>query len=87
MLRKKSVKVVTRSKATTTTSRPRLQDPILFTILDGISPESRGLIKELGLEKYGQNVPPKCARFIDVDATRKPSGYQKEQMSLDLSVE
>ena len=67
LLRKKSIEVVTRGKATTKTARLwRLQDPILFTMLDGISPESRGLIKELGLEKYGQKVLPEGARFIDV---------------------
>jgi glycosyltransferase involved in cell wall biosynthesis len=66
LLRKKSIGVVTHSKATTTTARLwRLQDPILFTLLDGISPESRGLIKELGIEKYGQKVLPEGARFID----------------------
>ena len=41
----------------------RLQDPILFALLDGISPESRGMIKELGLEKYGQKVLPEGARY------------------------
>ena len=66
LLRKKSIEVVTRGKATTKTARLwRLQDPILFTLLDGISPESRGLIKELGIEKYGQKVLPEGARFID----------------------
>ncbi len=66
LLRKKSIEVVTRGKATTTTARLwRLQDPILFTLLDGISPQSRGLIKELGLEKYGQKILPEGARFID----------------------
>jgi hypothetical protein len=29
---------------------------IVYTILDGISPQSRGLIKALGLEKYRQKV-------------------------------
>jgi glycosyltransferase involved in cell wall biosynthesis len=66
LLRKKSIEVVTHSKATTTTARMwRLQDPILFTLLDGISPESRGLIKELGIEKYGRKILPEGARFID----------------------
>jgi len=66
LLRKKSIEVVTRGKETTKTARLwRLQDPILYTLLDGISPESRGLIKELGLEKYGQKVLPEGARFID----------------------
>ncbi len=66
LLRKKSIEVVTRGKATTTTARLwRLQDPILFTLLDGISPQSRSLIEELGLEKYRQKVLPEGARFID----------------------
>jgi len=66
LLRKKSIEVVTRGKATTKIARLwRLQDPILFTLLDGISPESRGLIKEIGIEKYGQKVLPEGARFID----------------------
>ena len=66
LLRKKSIEVVTLGKETITTSRIwRLQDPILFTLLDGISPESKGLIKELGLEKYRQKLLPEGARFID----------------------
>jgi glycosyltransferase involved in cell wall biosynthesis len=64
--RKKSIEVVTRSKAETKLSRLwRLQDPILFSLLDGISPESRSLIKELGIEKYGQKILPEGARFVD----------------------
>ncbi len=66
LLRKKSIEVVTHGKATTTIARLwGLQDPFLFTLLDGISPESRGLIKVLGIEKYGQKVLPEGARFID----------------------
>jgi len=66
LLRKKSIEVVTHGKATTTQARLwRLQDPILFTLLDGISPESKGLIKDLGIEKYGQKILPEGARFID----------------------
>ena len=64
--RKKSIEVVTRSKAITTLARLwRVQDPILFTLLDGISPESRGLVKELGIEKYEQKILPEGARFVD----------------------
>ena len=72
LLRKKSIAVVLRSKATTKIAQLwRLQDPILFTLLDGISPESRGLIKELGIEKYGQKVLPEGARFIDSRCYKK----------------
>jgi glycosyltransferase involved in cell wall biosynthesis len=66
LLRKKSVEVVTRNKVVTTTERLwGRQDPILFALLDGISPESSGLVKELGLEKYGHKILPEGARFID----------------------
>jgi glycosyltransferase involved in cell wall biosynthesis len=72
LLRKKSIEVVTRGKATTRTARVwGLQDPILFTLLDGISLESRGLVKELGLEKYGQKILPEGARFIDSKRFKK----------------
>jgi glycosyltransferase involved in cell wall biosynthesis len=72
LLRKKSMEVVTRSKASTTQARLwRLQDPILFALLDGVSPESRGLITELSLEKYGQKVLPEGARFIDDELYKK----------------
>ena len=66
MLRKKSIEIVTRSEATTTIARLwSLQDPILFKLLDGISPESTGLIKKLGLEKYREKLLTEGARFID----------------------
>ncbi|MDD1721485.1 MAG: glycosyltransferase family 4 protein [Euryarchaeota archaeon] len=72
LLRKKSIGVVTHGKATTTIARLwGLQDPILFTLLDGISPESRGLIKQLGIEKYRHKVLPEGARFIDDRRYRK----------------
>jgi glycosyltransferase involved in cell wall biosynthesis len=59
LLRKKSIEVVTRSKVTTTQARLwGWQDPILFALLDGISPE-------LDLEKYGHKILPEGARFID----------------------
>ena len=66
LLRKKSIEVVTRSEATTTTARLwSLQDPILFRLLDGISPESGGLVQKLGLEKSEQKILPEGARFVD----------------------
>jgi hypothetical protein len=72
LLRKKSIEVIMHSEATTTIARLlRLQDPILFTLLDGISPESRGLIKVHGIEKYGQKVLPEGARFITTNASRR----------------
>lgn len=66
ILRKKTVEIVTRSKPNSLLSRIiSLQDPILFKLLDGISPESKASIKELGLEKYKNKLLPEGARFID----------------------
>ncbi|MPW38613.1 glycosyltransferase [Thermococcus sp. 101 C5] len=67
ILRKKTVEVVTRSKSKSFLSKIiSLQDPLLFSLLDGISPESKSLIKELGLEKYKGKLLPEGARFVDV---------------------
>jgi glycosyltransferase involved in cell wall biosynthesis len=72
LLRKKSIEVVTRGKPATVASRLwKLHDPILFALLNGISPESRGLIKELGIEKYRRKLLPDGARFIDSTIYKK----------------
>jgi len=65
--RKKTVEVITRSKPNSSLSKIlRLQDPLLFRLLDGISPESKELTRELCLEKYKNKLLPEGARFIDV---------------------
>lgn len=67
LLKKKTVEVITRSKSNSPFSKIiNLQDPILFRLLDGISPESNALVKELGLDKYKNKLLPEGARFIDV---------------------
>lgn len=66
ILRKKTIEVVTRSKPTSLITRIiGLQDPILYSLLDGISPESKGLIRDLGLYKYKKKILPEGARYID----------------------
>lgn len=67
ILGKKTIEVVTRSKPNSLLSKIlNLQDPILFKLLDGISPESKALIKELNLERYKNKILPEGARFIDI---------------------
>jgi len=67
IFRKKTVEVITRSKPNSLLPKIlSLQDPISFGLLDGISPESKALIKELGLEKHKNKLLPEGARFIDV---------------------
>lgn len=67
ILGKKTVEVVTRGKSRFLLSKIlSLQDPILFRLLDGISPESKALIRELGLERYKDKLLPEGSRFIDL---------------------
>jgi len=67
IFRKKTVEVITRSKHNSLLPKIlSLQDPLLFRLLDGISPESKALIKELGLERHKNKILPEGARFIDI---------------------
>jgi glycosyltransferase involved in cell wall biosynthesis len=66
ILRKSTIEVITRSKPNSMLAKIiGLQDLILFRLLDGISPESKALIKEMGLDKYKNKLLPEGARFID----------------------
>ena len=66
ILRKKTFEVVTRSPSKSILSKiMELQDPILFHLLSGISPESESLIKELNLYKYKHKILPEGYRFVD----------------------
>jgi glycosyltransferase involved in cell wall biosynthesis len=67
ILRKRTVAVITGSKSNSLHSKiVGLQNPILFGLLDGISPESRALIKEWGLEKYKNKLLPEGVKFIEI---------------------
>jgi len=67
IFRKKTVEVITRSKHNSLLPKIlSLQDPLLFRLLNGISPESKALIKDLGLERHKNKILPEGARFIDV---------------------
>jgi len=80
--RKKTVEVITRSKPNSSLSKIlRLQDPLLFRLLDGISPESKELTRELCLEKYKNKLLPEGARFIDVSRyTAKKTLNERENV-------
>jgi len=67
IFRKKTVEVITRSKHNSLLPKIlSLQDPLLFRLLNGISPESKALIKDLGLERHKNKILPEGARFIDI---------------------
>ena len=66
LLRKKTVEVITRSRPNSVLTKIiSLQDLLLFNLLDGISPESQALIRDLGLDKYKNKLLPEGARFVD----------------------
>lgn len=47
-----------------------LQDPLYYTLLDGISLESRTLLQGSGLDKYRAKLVDEGARFIDLEKYR-----------------
>jgi len=66
MLRKQTIDVITRGEPATPFQKLlSVQDPLLFSLLDGISPESRGLLKDLNTSRYRATILPAGARFID----------------------
>jgi glycosyltransferase involved in cell wall biosynthesis len=68
ILRKKTCEVVTRSRPKSIPEKIlSFQDPTIFRLLSGISPESKGLIKELNLNRYEKKLLTAGARFIDTD--------------------
>ncbi|ADL58364.1 predicted glycosyltransferase [Methanothermobacter marburgensis str. Marburg] len=69
--RKKNVELVIRSKEK---HHNRLLNIFLqinnildFRLMDGISPESKSIIKDLGLDKYSEKIVGECSRFVKVD--------------------
>lgn len=61
----RTVEVVTRSRSDSFISRMiSFQDSILYSLLDGISLESKSLIKHSVFENYGYKLLPEGARFI-----------------------
>lgn len=62
----KTVEIITRTKNNSFLDKfISLQDPILFQLLDGISPEVNSLIDKLNLNKYKKKILPEGGRFID----------------------
>ncbi|TAJ45182.1 glycosyltransferase family 4 protein [Methanofollis fontis] len=70
---KRTLEVITRSKLNTSSALNRayaLQDRLLLTLIDFISPESPNLIHELDLERYQEKIVPMGARYIDTNFFR-----------------
>ena len=80
LLRKGTIDIVTRSKRKDMLSRiMNLQDPILFKIFDGISPQTPALIDELRLTKYQNKLLPESARFIDTSYYRTINSIEERE--------
>ncbi|MGZ4864907.1 MAG: glycosyltransferase family 4 protein [Halobacteriota archaeon] len=66
LLGKRTIDIITRSTSNNLLTRIySLQDPLLFKLFDGISPETSALIEELNLAKYQSKLLPEGARFVD----------------------
>jgi glycosyltransferase involved in cell wall biosynthesis len=66
ILRKNAIEIVTRSKPVALITRLlSAQDPLLFRLLDGVSPESASLVKLLSIDRARVPVLPLGARFVD----------------------
>lgn len=66
ILNKKSLEIITRSQSKSSLSKLfKLQDSLIFALLDGISPESESLIKDVELYKYKNKILPEGMRFIN----------------------
>jgi glycosyltransferase involved in cell wall biosynthesis len=75
LLKKKSVEVVTRSVSDTESGHVsswlfKRQEQIMFSLLDGISPESKGVLDRLRLDKHERKILPEGARFVDTSRFR-----------------
>jgi len=71
ILGKKTIEVITRTKADSTSFLHRifrLQDKILLSLIDYISPESQSLISQLSLDRYKNKILPIGTRFVDTDS-------------------
>jgi len=65
-MKKKTIEVVTRGRFDSFSAKiARLQDPLFFTLLSGISPETEAVSKEFELQKYSYKVLPTGSRFVD----------------------
>jgi glycosyltransferase involved in cell wall biosynthesis len=75
ILRKRTIDVITRGKAVGLFRKLlSIQDPLFLNLLDGISPESPGLLKDLHVRRYRARILPPGARFIDTShyVAKKP---------------
>ena len=82
ILGKKTMEVITRTKTDSTSFLNRifrLQDKIILSLIDYISPESESLISQLDLNRYKKKILPIGARFIDTDSLKIEKNINKRK--------
>jgi glycosyltransferase involved in cell wall biosynthesis len=83
LINKKTIEVITRNYRPEFVSRLiRFQDPLLYSLLDGISPESNRIISDLGLERYKEKLLPEGARYIDTSSYRILTDLRDRQITI-----
>ena len=66
ILKKRAVEVINVEKAVTPIGKIfQMQNPLIFRLLDGISPLTETIIRVYGLDKYAHKLLPDGFRFID----------------------
>jgi glycosyltransferase involved in cell wall biosynthesis len=70
LLKKKAIEVLTRSISHIESDYTNFwifkrQEQLMFALLDGMSPESKGVLDVLDLDKYKCKILPEGARFVD----------------------
>lgn len=86
LLGKKAVEVVTRSHSEAAETGCanswifRLQERVMFSLLDGISPESKGVLDGLDLKKHKNKIVSEGSRFIDTSRFRVTTKFQDRDL-------
>jgi len=85
LLGKKAVEIVTRSHSAPEEGYVnswifRLQERIMFSLLDGISPESKGVLNGLELKKHEHKILTEGARFIDTSRFRVTTKFEDRDL-------
>ena len=85
LLGKKTVEIVTRSRSAAEKGYVnswifRLQERMMFSLLDGISPESKGVLNDLDLKKHEHKILPEGSRFVDTSRFRVTTKFEDRDL-------
>jgi glycosyltransferase involved in cell wall biosynthesis len=85
LLGKKTIEVVTRShsageKGYVNSWIFRLQERIMFSLLDGIAPESKGVLNGLDVKKHEHKILTEGSRFVDTSRFRVTTKFEDRDL-------